>query len=214
MRVELSKALSITAHEMRGPLGVLQGYLRMLKDGVADGPTTGRMLQAMQDATGRLTHLARDASAIAAWHEGRQAEGGERVSVRDLLDRVSSAVARKPETRTAIEPAVADEAVWSHPAGALATALAAVLQAAHREAPGAPFLLEADGSRDALVITMTPDTRQLEESPDAVPFDFTSGGSGLALVLASHVLEAHGADVLLRSSASVTVRMPREGGQS
>jgi signal transduction histidine kinase len=213
MRVELSKALSITAHEMRGPLGVLQGYLRMLKDGVVDGPTMGRMLQAMQDATGRLTHLARDASAIAAWQEGRQADDCERVPVDALLDRVAANVAGKPRTRWTVDPSVAQARVRSQPAGALAIALGAVLQAAHREAPSAPFRLHADGTGDGLVITMEPETGHFETAPEPLPFDFAAGGSGLALVLASHVLDAHGTQVTRRSGASVTVRIPREEGQ-
>ena len=54
MGVELSKALNILAHELRGPLGVIQGYLRLLRQRRTESEDETRMLTVMQDASGRI----------------------------------------------------------------------------------------------------------------------------------------------------------------
>ena len=216
MRVELSKALSILSHEMRGSLGVLQGYLRMLRDGISDPALTARMLQSMQDATTRLAGVAREASELSAWLDGRGPEGRERVSIGQLLEQ---AVAGAGVTDAAvIVPADrAETMVTSDPPGALARALAAVLVASRREAAMAAIALTVEPESDAgeIVIQIGPAAGGAAE-PGGVeaPFDFGRGGMGLSLVLASHVLDAHGARLTAagENRSRVTVRLQRDGG--
>jgi two-component system, OmpR family, sensor histidine kinase BaeS len=215
MRVELGKALSILAHEVRGPVGVLQGYLRMLRDGVADPAIVARMLQAMQDATSRLTVIARDASALSAWCEGRRADGSEVVPLRTLLEQV--AAHGSGPTPPVVRLGDQDGAqVRSSPAGMLVVALAAVLQAVSRELPQAPLALTARGNDSHLAVTIgrADDDHREDEGGDPTPFPFDGGGTGLALVLASYVLESHGATVEAVANAPfrATVRLLRERG--
>jgi signal transduction histidine kinase len=216
MRVELSKALSILSHEVRGSLGVLQGYLRMLRDGVSDPALSARMLQSMQDATTRLAAVAREASDLSAWTEGRRPEGRERVPIGQLLEQ---AVAGADVTdASVIVPAEhAGALVVSDPPGALARALSAVLVASRRESVTAAFTLTVVPGSDGgeIVIRMSP-TADGAAEPGAVeaPFDFGRGGMGLSLVLASHVLDTHGARLTSASGdrSRVTVRLQRDGG--
>ena len=216
MRVELSKALSILSHEVRGSLGVLQGYLRMLRDGVSDPALTARMLQSMQDATTRLAAVTRQASELSAWTEGRRPEGRERVSIDQLLEQAVAGADLK--NASVIVPAdQAGTLVTSEPPGALAGALAAVLVASRRESATAAFTLTvAPGSTDGeLVIRMGPsDGGSIASDAVDTAFDFGRGGMGLSLVLASHVLDVHGARLTTVGDdrSRVIVRLQRDGG--
>ena len=216
MRVELSKALSILSHEVRGSLGVLQGYLRMLRDGVSDPVLTARMLQAMQDATTRLTAVSREASELSAWTDGRRPEGREHVSVGQLLEQ-AVAVAGVTDTSVIVPAGLADALVTSEPPGALARALAAVFIASRRESTTTAFTLAvvAESGDGEVVVRIGPSAGDAIAS-DAVdtPFDFGRGGMGLSLVLASHVLDAHGARLNSAGDdrSRVTVRLQRDGG--
>ena len=62
------------SHELRGPLGVMQGYLRLLLTRRADDAADVRMLTAILEASGRITAIARDASELATWQDGRAFE--------------------------------------------------------------------------------------------------------------------------------------------
>jgi signal transduction histidine kinase len=216
MRVELPKALSILAHEVRGSLGVIQGYLRMLRDGVADPALSARMWQAMQDATSRIAAITREASELAAWTDGRRPETSERLGVEALVRQVAERAG--PGDRVAIDvpAALAEVQVTSRPAGMMAAALAAVLAAARREAPAATFGVRAQRYEGDVVLLMAPLERLEDESSTGAPFAFDGGGAGLALVLASHVLEAHGTTVTTAadSRAVVAVRLQKDGGTS
>ena len=216
MRVELPKALSILAHEARGSLGVIQGYLRMLRQGVADEATTNRMFQAMHDATGRLSALAREASELAAWCDGRQPEGSEVVTIDDLVGAVASGAAKKSPREVHVADDVRSAKVRSQPEGALVASLTAVTEAVAREAPGAPVALAASAASgaDAVLLEIAPAVwDRAPRSQTSATFNFASGGSGLALVLASYVLDAHEVQLIPRpddAGPGVTLQLRRE----
>jgi hypothetical protein len=98
----------------------------------------------------------------------------------------------------------------------MAAALGAVLAAARREAPAAMFGVQAQENGGDIVLLMAPVERLGDGSSLAAPFLFDSGGSGLALVLASYVFEAHGATVTAAADtrAVVSVRLQKDGGAS
>src|SRR5690606_2028831 len=86
MRVELPRLLSVLRHELRIPLSVLQGYLRlMLQQGGTDDANR-RMLQAMLDATGRLTAIGRQAADLASWTTASPLAAADTVALGALLD--------------------------------------------------------------------------------------------------------------------------------
>jgi signal transduction histidine kinase len=90
MGVELPKVLRVLAHELRGSLGVIQGYVRLLKERHTAEETDVRMLNAMLAATARITEIARHASDVATWQDGRMGEPHATIKVRDLIDRAIS----------------------------------------------------------------------------------------------------------------------------
>ena len=216
MRVELPKALSILAHEVRGSLGVIQGYLRMLRDGVADPALSARMWQAIQDATTRITAITREASELSAWTDGRLPDTSERLSVKALVGQMVERAGQADRVVIDVAPALADLHVKSQPAGVMAAALAAVLTAARREAPAATFGVQVQGNDGHIVLLIAPLERLGDGSPTTAPFVFDGGGAGLGLVLASYVLEAHDATVTAAADtrAVVSVRLQKDGGAS
>jgi signal transduction histidine kinase len=216
MRVELSKALSILSHEVRGSLGVLQGYLRMLREGVSDPALSSRMLESMQEATTRLAAVAREASELSAWTEGRRSEGREDRRIGQVLEDVA-ATAGVTDVTVVVPDEFSGALVRSDPPGALARALAAVLVASRRESQTAAFRLAVGpgSAADEIVLEMGPAAAGAAVTvPPEAAFDFGRGGMGLSLVLASHVLEAHGARLTTAGDdrSRVTVRLQRDGG--
>src|SRR4029450_13361408 len=106
MRVELPKALSILAHEVRGSLGVIQGYLRMLRDGVADPALSARMWQAIQDATSRIPAITRGRSERSAWTDGRRSDTSERLGIEALVQQMVERAGQTDRVVIEVPPAL------------------------------------------------------------------------------------------------------------
>jgi signal transduction histidine kinase len=224
MRVELPKVLRVFSHELRGPLSVMQGYLRILRTRRVDDETDVRMLTAMLDATGRLTTLARQASDLATWQDGR-ALAGDRVtlSARALIEGAVAGAA--PGVASAdVSDEVAAFLVETPGAAALAASLTALVNAVARDTEP-PVLVSGraiGGRRLGVVIRPSsaaaaiPEQLETLELPplDAGGAPFDQGGHGLALVLAAEVLASHDASVLaIDRPTAFVVTFPSHRGQ-
>ena len=200
MRVELPKLLSVFAHELRGPLSIIQGYLRLMLRQRGETHSEAAMIRAMLDATGRLAALGRQASEVAQWCDPAGLTG--QVTVGALVEKAAALVPSGAATAT-LDDHAGLEAVRTSDPEALAAALAALADSAARDSGGRvnlssrpvsgqetiAFLVRAV---DAAGATGEPQVAA-SHRPAAVTFD--RGGFGLSLVLASYVLAAHGADV-------------------
>ena len=213
MRVELPMALRLLAHELRAPLGILQGYLRLLKDGRVDGDARTNMLTVMLKETGRLSVLARQASDLAAWQSGNAAVEGIEIPAAALMERVAAAAPLECDSAPDEASAWSVESVHGP---ALVEALAALAELPRRERPDRPLQLSAviqTAHPAHMMLTMGPREPASTEAPvagDAKTLSLESGGHGLALVLAGAVLHAHGAD-LKTTRDSVVVTLPLKG---
>ncbi len=221
MGVELPKMLRVLAHELRGSLGVIQGYVRLLKERRTADETDVRMLNAMLAATARITAIARHASDLAMWQDGRMGEPHDTIKVRDLIDRATSGSGGGTVSMT--EDAAGIELETAN-ADALAAAVAAVADAVRRDIAPQPVCLDvvAQQARPGISIRMgsaaavaavagrADDGADLERAPVA----FDRGGQGLALVLAASVLDAHDSDVCQHPDAGngVVITIPKERG--
>ncbi len=198
MRVELPQLLTVLAHEVRTPLGILQGYIRLLqrRPGLADADAA--MLQAMLDATGRIASIGRDAASLAGWLESAA------LPLRPVaLSALRAEIARHvPETLTIHDAGTAGTShVLSNDLARLASAIVTVAQVVARGAGTSALTLEATACADPPVARLTLRPAGLDTPPDAradaraEPLAFDQGGMGLALVSASCVFDAHGARV-------------------
>jgi hypothetical protein len=215
MRVESSRIFSIVAHELRSPLGVIQGYIRMLRMRHGDDEQDAKMLTAMLDATARIAAVARQASELALWEEGQDSGAGVRVPLGDLVGRVAAGQLPRPLVATVPE-GMAARPVTTPNVEALAAAITAIAVAVVRNTPQDPVGLRAsdDGGGGLLLIlgkeSRLPSGRDVGEVGDAARL-LEAGGQGLSLVLAALVLNRHGIGVGLLEPAPpiVVLRLPK-----
>src|SRR5262245_45652282 len=131
MQVESSKTLRLLSHELRGSLAVIQGYVRLLRPARAENEAEARMLTGILEATTRISTMARHASELATWIDGRALEGHDAIPVDALLER-ASAGASIPGTSIDVGDAAAKEIVQTPNAASLAAALSAIVDAVGR----------------------------------------------------------------------------------
>ncbi len=221
MRVELSRVFSILAHELRSPLGVIQGYVRMLKMRRADDDPETRMLTAILDATGRITAVARHASELAAAHEIEPVGDVTELAVQVLLERALAGDQLPATVSLETVAGAGERLIRTHHPAALTAALTTLVIAAARQSPDVPVRVSARPEGDGTAIAIGPApalaglTSAAIASADAARAAdrlFGAGGQGLALVLAASVLDRHQIGVGLIESASdvIVMRLPKD----
>ena len=210
MGVELPQLLRVLAHEIRGPLSVIQGYLRLMSKQRDEASTDMPMLKAMLDASGRLTSMAKHASDISVLLR-EPPPALRQVPIGQLL----SAVAARPAPRVHVELTNGDRetTVAAQDEALLAFALGSLVEAVARNA-GADAVAIAKGSAQNGCVGLT--IRPLGEDGASGPehfsaFAFDQGGFGLALVLASFVLDGHKAHATVGSRGALDISLPHGG---
>jgi hypothetical protein len=221
MPVALPDVLSVLAHELRSPLAVLQGYIRLLQRQRGPMDPESAMLTAMLDATGRLADIGRQASDAAVFLKRSPAEDLGTVPVHVLLDHVGRAT---PDVAIAACPdEVGSRLIRTANAATLATAIGAVALLAMREAGQRTVTVLAADDGGQVRLTFLPGTDihtaaaadASEMATNDGPVSFDRGGLGLALVLASYVFDAHGTTVTTRRpSGPIDLRLPVDGEMS
>jgi K+-sensing histidine kinase KdpD len=211
---------SVLAHELRSPLSVLQGYIRLLQRQRDAGHPETAMLDAMLDATGRLTAIARQASDLGAWLAARDTTPLESVAVAEVLEEITKRTAPDGAVSVVRVNESGEQPMVQADASALAGAVMALAESMAREAGGAIV-----------------EIRQVRDNPDTSPslslrtrttpavenghveghvqraLSFDRGGAGLALIAASYVLDAHGARTRIGNvPGSIDIHFGKDGG--
>jgi hypothetical protein len=206
------KALNLLIHDLRAPLSVAQGYLRLLQQNrlEAESDRTRAITQSME-ALGRINRLCQEATAFVA----EPTTDGPVTSVRaaQIVEQVTEAcTARCSPWEFITQPALSGT-LRGRNLEQLAQSVAIVLCAAHRstrnqavrvsvgeEKKEARFLLGCDEDRAALV----------SGPPEA--FDPWRGGHGLALPLACRTIAEAGGRVWTIASGrgAVGIALPEE----
>ena len=199
MPVEINDILHVLAHELRTPVGIAHGYVRLLlEDRISEAPDRKRALEQVQKALARLTALSNETTALAAWHEQDAVPNDRRAGARAVIDRVTGADYQSPVTVDA--PAVGDSAMIRTPdVQALGNALVDVVRATAREIRGEACAVSFRVHGNGLELLAGPSERLAQlsvgpDGPDAGPLALERGGLGLTLVHAAVVLDAHGAE--------------------
>jgi signal transduction histidine kinase len=217
MSVDISDILHVLAHELRTPVGIAHGYVRLLLDErLSQESDRRRALEQMQKALGRLSDLSQESSQLATWFE-QDRQNAAVVSAKNVLDQVADADYDVPVTFNATT--VSDGAcIRTIDATLLARAITSVVRATARELRGVDCAVVA--TTDAatwLDVLVGPEERLAalgagRTGPDASPFGLERGGLGLSLVHAAIVLDAHGAErwTLNGSRQTAGFRLPLE----
>ena len=198
MQPNLAQVLNTLAHEIRTPLAVSQGYLKLYLDGrLTDGDDTRRAFEQTRQALGALATLFVDMGKVSTLSESASQGIPERVSAADFVTglRAQSEI---------------DGAAWADDAGTrtaalgmieatnhrdLIQAVAIVSKAAFDEAREAPHAVRTEAGNALIVLAGANDSLAALQSgpgaPNARPVDFVKGGKGLKLIWAAFVLDKH-----------------------
>jgi signal transduction histidine kinase len=214
MSVEIGDVLHVLAHELRTPVGIAHGYVRLLlEDRLAAESDRRRALEQLQKALGRLTDLSQDTSALANWYE-RDESDPALVDTRALLDEVMNTDFDSPVDSDLTGVGEGTRIATSDRAQ-LERALVDIVRATARELRGASCSVIAS-TRDGHLQLLVGQSTELDPlaagpgMPDTAPVAIDRGGLGLTLVYATVVLEANRGTAWSRhqSRLSVGVRLP------
>lgn len=210
----MAQVLNTLTHEIRTPLAVSQGYLKLYVDGRLTAPDDQqRALQQTREALGVIAVLCVEMSKVSALSEA---------SAPVLAERLDTA-ALAHDLQAAGELAGADWSSLPAPGGRIATnapkdlikALAVVIKVAFDEDKSAAH--RVDVSRDGDALVMRAGTAEaiaaLPAAPDgngATALNVVRGGKGLSLIWAAFVTDQHRIQTWSHQAhkASVGVRIP------
>ena len=208
MGVDTPTLLAVLAHEVRGPVSVLQGYLRLLEQRRAGSDSDAATIEAMRRSTARLAELGRDASVLSGWLKRTAPEPARQLLSALMADIASKTALAKPRDA---EASLSAHAVRTTDAALLAQTLATLVLSVSRDHDNGPCHVATTVDGRCAVIDIAPEGAPSESRSGAKPAEqslFDRGGMGLALVLASHVLDAHGARVQVANHGGVIVHLP------
>lgn len=200
----LPRVMSLAVHELRTPVTVVAGYLRMLLR-EQGGPLTDKqrkMLEEAERSCGRLNALVAEMSDFGKLESGQLSFGQQHVDIAALLAELAADMHEGEDRGVRLELRGTDQpVVVTGDRLRLAAALKVLMHSALRERgePGAIVAhcstVDADGGHYALVAFG--DQAVLPALLDHAtngrpPFDEFRGGLGLALPVARRVIEGHG----------------------
>lgn len=194
MQLNLAQVLNTIAHEIRTPLAVSQGYLKLYLDGrLTNADDQQRAFQQTRAALGTLATLATDMSKVSVLSEAPSPALMERVPAPQLVD-----LLKRSEDVDGAEWAgdvTAPVSVASNGSSDLARAVAIVAKAAFDEARDQKHVVHVRGGEELTMLAGTPEAiPALEAGPDAAAarhVNFAKGGKGLRLIWAAFVLQQH-----------------------
>jgi signal transduction histidine kinase len=187
----VSRLLSLTSHELRSPLGVIRGYLKLLEQrpGSMSEPQTQAVAASLR-ATERIVDILAEVSAFSHLQRGDTPLTTQATT----LATVAASATQPNAAQAATSPGDAPEgevlADMSLLAPALASLTAAVQAARPREAL-VPIAIRIE-RRDATAFACLTIGQLPEGTLTYSPVNILRGGLGLRLPLASIVVDAHG----------------------
>lgn len=208
--LDLARVLNVLAHEIRTPLAVSQGYLKLMAEGrLTTASEQATALERTRDALGKIATLCSDMGRLGALTEAAPPGLHARVTAVSVLDAVSDALARYAPARTGtMTPASAIATDGTHD---LAAAVAAFGTMACADAgPDDKVMAVTDTTRTsltlrlggALAVAALP--AHAGDADAATPM-LVRGGFGLSLLWAAVVLERHGVRAWQGREASAAI---------
>ena len=197
---ELGQMLSLLSHELRSPLGVMRGYLRLLdQQPTALSATHREAVAAALRASERCLELLAQASALAQIWRQEAPIARMPLALTAVLAPLAQAVHATTDQRLPVAVAPSPELQVSGDSRLLRTALSSLVVSVHRAQPE-PLTVDVSASaerrdeRDGVAILIAPRGDTAGAGADA-PLDLRRGGLGLELPMAAAIIEAHGGSV-------------------
>lgn len=214
------RLLAHLSHELRGPLGVIRGYLRLLEQGApALSEGQQKAIRAALHASDRTLALTDEASELSRLLRGEIALRRSRVPFSALLHATVQAVELPEDPLVDLDVPEGSAAIVSVDEKRVRAALAALIVSVVRAQarPGTVQLTavahKAGGKRTVRLVAAPLTISRLRTRE--LPFDTAKGGQGLQAALAVALIEAHGGTVRERHlgnrPAGLVVRLPAVG---
>lgn len=185
-------------HDLRAPLSVAQGYLRLIRENRLESPEDrDRAIASAMDALGRISGLCTDASAYLQ-ATSDSAPPARPVPVAAIVELVRGRLASTAIPITIREPLDDVRLGSGRSAEHLADAIARVVSAVLKEGGGrsGDAALDIAVRADELRLSIGTSQARAELGHDArPPFDAWRGGHGLALPLACRTIAEAGGQV-------------------
>ena len=199
----LPKAMSLAVHELRTPVTVVSGYLRMLlRD--QGGPLNDKQRKMLEEADrscARIGTLVSEMSDLGKLEGGDLKLSGPEFDLSALISELASAMHEGEDRGVRLDTRGINRPVMvAGDRTRIAAALQALMHAALRErAEAGAIVVECSTSTNSnqawavVAIGAEPVVRSLADAGASIPaFDEWRGGLGLALPVGRRVIEAHG----------------------
>jgi K+-sensing histidine kinase KdpD len=204
---ELARLISLVAHELRTPLSVVSGYLKMLaseRTGALTDPQR-RAIAGADRACQHLTALASDMSWMGRIERGEVSASRAPLPLAALLREMAATHTPHDEHPVLVEAVVPDDFTITADASHLRRALTTMLAAVVRAAPDHATVQIASARRaPLLLIAMAPapgvDTLLALDIDTLEPPDESQGGLGVGLPLARRLMALDGGSLHARKS--------------
>ena len=219
------RAMSLAVHELRTPVTVVSGYLRMLLREQA-GPLSEKqkkMLEEAERSCARIGALVGEMSELGKLVSGEAALGTQAIDLAALLVELASGMHEGDDRGVRVETRGTDRPVMvTGDRTRLASALRALIHAAVRERgePGVIVVecsVPADTTPLSALVTIGDEAtaQALVDAARAPAFDEWRGGLGLALPIGRRVIERQGGVLWSaagdHSKSGSAVRLPIAG---
>jgi signal transduction histidine kinase len=193
--------LALASHELRGPAGIIRGYLRLV---LSDHTLTDRHRKSIGDAdraTDKLVGVLDEMNEYARFLRGQQKLDRRTRSLRSIIVQATQVV--QPPVEPAVQlDVIADEDIQvnvdeARVRGALAALIHSVCRSQTTASTVDVTLSNNGGRRRSSTIDIAPRSLSRTRLTSRAP-DFTRAGQGLALPLADAVFRAHGGRMVER----------------
>jgi signal transduction histidine kinase len=212
-RDEIVKAINVLIHDLRAPLSVAQGYLRLLQQNRLEAEADRqRAITQSIEALGRITRLCSDAAAFVAEPTATDATV-VKIRASEMVERVTEACTARSSPLTIDTGTGLSGTVQSSNLDGLVQSLAIVLCAVRRSALKEPVRVSVhEEEKEARFLLGCDDDRAALVSGPPETFDPWRGGHGIALPLACRTIAEAGGRIwsIAGGRGAVGIALPEE----
>ncbi|HSR25917.1 MAG TPA: GAF domain-containing sensor histidine kinase, partial [Candidatus Eisenbacteria bacterium] len=211
-----SNVLNLAAHELRGPLAVIRGYLSLLEDGSISGPEQAARVRPILSAKAdQMARLVDEMLETARLEDGRIELKLERLDLRDVVHEVTDAATlRLAAGQTLVVQREAEPVLVMGDRLRLATIVSNLVENAIKYSPaGGPIRCTVASERAAAVVRVLDRGVGIAEADlptlftrfgrVVTPDNSNVAGTGLGLYLCRELALLHGGDIAVESQPGV-----------